>query len=327
MTSIALPVTVAANSGISKQTTNSSRGFKVAGYQIEIKPYATSYTESGATAYTRAPEVLTTSTSGMVKGDWTVGLTVQRNYSNLLNATNTLWECVIDSNNLYRIQLVSDAAQKTTGAIQAVIVSNGVTYATKPSKVIENNTLYDIAWSGNGVKSLISINGEIVDVLHYAEPVGALPAVATIGSGVNGVYSALFIAKPALNEFQLKQFTTLTALPEPTFIPSVYEDGTLPLYTAELTDASGNVTRAEYAAQLPEGAHKFGLSWNKEKLALFIDGVKVSEKTGQFNLTYSPDTSTLCSDYNNKNQWDGSIQRLSIYPRKLDDTIIQAITE
>jgi hypothetical protein len=87
------------------------------------------------------------------------------------------------------------------------------------------------------------------------------------------------------------------------------------------------VTRAEYAAQLPEGAHKFGLSWNKEKLALFIDGVKVSEKIGQFTLTSSPNTSTICSDYNNKSQWDGSIQRLSIYPRKLDDTIIQAITE
>lgn len=197
-------VTGSANSGLVKYTQNSARGFRIAGYQIETKAYRTSYAESGATAFTRAAESLTILTTSFVKSSWTACLSVTRKTTALPGAANTLWECVIDANNLYRLQLTA------AGVLEAVIISGGTTYSFNTNATIAYNALARIAWSGTGSIVRVAVNGALVAEFAYVEPVGTIPATINIGSGVSGVYRDVALNTRWLDGDQLERLTATT---------------------------------------------------------------------------------------------------------------------
>lgn len=197
-------VTGSANSGLVKYTQNSARGFRIAGYQIETKAYRTSYAESGATAFTRAVETLTIPTTSFAKSSWTACLSVTRKTTGLAGATNTLWECLIDANNYYRLRLTA------AGVLEAVIVSGGVTYSVNTGATIAYNALARIAWSGTGSIARVAVNGALVAEFAYVEPLGALPASISIDGGVSGVYRDVALNTRWLDGDQLERLTAAT---------------------------------------------------------------------------------------------------------------------
>lgn len=197
-------VTGSANSGLVKYTQNSARGFRIAGYQIEIKAYRTSYAESGAAAFTRAAESLAVPSTGWSPASWTACLTVTRETTALPSATNTLWQLQIDANNLYRLQLTA------AGVLEAVIISGGTTYSASTGATIAYNTLARIAWSGTGSIMRVAVNGALVAEFAYIEPVGTIPASISIGSGVSAVYRDVALNTRWLDGDQLERLTATT---------------------------------------------------------------------------------------------------------------------
>jgi hypothetical protein len=64
---------VSSRCGIAKYTGQSSRGFKVSGFQVEAKPYATTLMPTSGASATRSPEVATIPTAGVLsaeEGTW-----------------------------------------------------------------------------------------------------------------------------------------------------------------------------------------------------------------------------------------------------------------
>jgi hypothetical protein len=192
------------NNGLVKYTQNSNRGFRIAGYQLELLGYRTSYAESGATAFTRTVETLTVPSTGWSSGSWSACLTATRKTRTLPGATNVLWQLQIDANNTYRLQVDS------SGLLSAVIISGGVTYTGGTTYTLAYDTPVSIAWSGDGSNCTVVINGAVAVVFPYAEPVGTIPANITIGAGVSGVYSKIAINTRALDADQLEELTTGT---------------------------------------------------------------------------------------------------------------------
>jgi len=193
-----------ANSGLVKYTQNTAKGFRIAGYQIEQKTYRTSYAESGATAFTRTAEALTIPSTGWSAGSWTACLSVTRETRGLPSASNTLWQLQIDANNLYRLQ--TDA----NGVLSAVIISGGTTYSYNTGATLAYNTLARIAWTGDGSLVRVAVNGVLVAEFGYVEPVGAIPALISIGSGVSGVYRDLGLNTRWLDGDALETLTSGT---------------------------------------------------------------------------------------------------------------------
>lgn len=191
-------------SGIIKYTQMSSKGFKVTGYQIEQKSYMTSYAESGATSFTRSAESLTIPASGFTQGGWTSAVTVKRSTTDLAGSANTLWECQIDANNLWRLRLTA------AGILEAVIVSGGTTYSATTTATIASGVASRIAWCGDGTTALVAVNGMLVASFSYVEPIGTVPASISIGSGVSAVYSDLTINTRALDSDALEALTLST---------------------------------------------------------------------------------------------------------------------
>lgn len=206
---ISVPYTATAtglsnSNGIVKYTQNSARGFRVAGYQIEQKTYRTSYAESGATAFTRAAEALTIPTTSFTKSSWTACLTVTRKTTGLPGAANTLWECVIDANNLWRLRLTG------AGMLEAVIISGGTTYSATTTATIAYDSLARIAWSGTGSVVRLAVNGALIAEWAYIEPLGTIPATISIGGGVSGVYRDVALNTRWLDGDQLERLTAST---------------------------------------------------------------------------------------------------------------------
>jgi hypothetical protein len=193
-----------ANNGIVKYAQNSSRGFRVAGYQLEILGYRTSYAESGAAAFTRAAEALTIPSTGWAAGSWTACLSVTRETRGLPSAANTLWQMQIDASNLYRLRLTA------AGVLEAVIISAGTTYSASTGATIAHNTLARIAWSGTGSIMRVAVNGALVAEFAYVEPVGTIPATIGIGGGVSGVYRDVALNTRWLDGDQLERLTATT---------------------------------------------------------------------------------------------------------------------
>jgi hypothetical protein len=322
--------------GIQKYASNSAKTFRVTGFQIELGSVATAYQKT--TAVKIWSNVNTITMQDQIAAP-TGGVFADRILETTASGSHSVLGTFIPKENheyLYSVYLKKGVGVTAPNIIRLTTSKGGVFSANFADFNIASGA---VEYSTGCTGSISSIgSGWYRCSILFPTPEGKASAGLeasnsvhiqftnnTIGTATSGlVYTGsvdtdIFVWGAQLQEFELSDPSSRTLI--------TYEDGTLPFYTAELTDASGNVSRAEYPMQLLEGIHKFGLSWNQEKLALFIDGIKVSEKTGQFTLTSLPSTSNLCSDYNNKNQWDGSIQRLSIYPRKLDDTIIQAITE
>jgi hypothetical protein len=192
------------NNGVVKYTQNSSRGFRIAGYQLELLGYRTSYAESGATAFTRSAETLTIPSTAFAKSSWTACLSVTRKTTGLAGATNTLWECLIDANNYYRLRLTA------AGVLEAVIVSGGVTYSINTGATIAYNAIARIAWSGTGSTARVAVNGALVAEFAYVEPLGALPASISIDGGVSGVYRDVALNTRWLDGDQLERLTSAT---------------------------------------------------------------------------------------------------------------------
>jgi len=193
-----------ANNGVVKYTQNSSRGFRVAGYQLELLGYRTSYAESGATAFTRIAEALTIPSTGWASGSWTACLSVTRETPGLPSATNTLWQLQIDANNLYRLQT------NANGVLSAVIISGGTTYSYNTGATLAYNTLARIAWTGDGSLARVAVNGVVVAEFGYVEPVGTIPASISIGSGVSGVYRDVAVNTRWLDGDALEALTSGT---------------------------------------------------------------------------------------------------------------------
>lgn len=193
-----------ANNGIIKYTQMTARGFRVAGYQIEAKAYRTSYAESGATAFTRAAESLTVPSTGLAKGSWTACFTISRKTTALAGSANTIWSWQIDANNVWRLQLTAG------GVLEAVIISGGTTYSATTSVTISYNTPARLAWTTDGSTATVAADGAVVASFAYVEPVGALPASMSIGSGVSAVYSDVALNTRLLDSYSLAALTTAT---------------------------------------------------------------------------------------------------------------------
>jgi hypothetical protein len=193
-----------ANNGIVKYTQNSARGFRIAGYQLELKGYRTSYAESGATVATRNAETLTIPTTGLSGSSWTATLTATRKTRVLPGASNDIWLMQIDANNLWRLALDAN------GVLQATIISGGTTYTYNTGATLAYNTLARIAWSVVAGVARVAVNGAHVAEFAYVEPVGTLPASIVIGGGVSAVYRDLALNTRWVDGDQLERLTSST---------------------------------------------------------------------------------------------------------------------
>lgn len=196
--------------GIVKYSTQSSRNFKVAGYQLEQKAYLSSYAESGATAFTRSPDVLTVPATNWAKGSWAVGLNLTRITSGFETTSSTpvfFYLMLSAGTNVYYLGFVKSTQNLTIGN-----VSGGTQYNLTTSKQILNNVPYRIAVTGNGSTMKVAVDGVIVGTLNYVEPAGALPATISIGGAgatyavpveVPGIYRNVNIVGRALTDAEL----------------------------------------------------------------------------------------------------------------------------
>ena len=191
-----------ANNGILKYATNSNRSFRVAGYQLEIKPYVTSYAESSGSAFTRSPDLLTVPIMGWSKSSWTACISVQRTTTGLQSSTNIIWQLQIDANNTYKLWINS------SGIMTAEIISGGTSYAFNTGAVLAYNTLKRIAWSGDGSICRVAVDGVLVAEFNYVEPVGSLPSSISIGTGVSALYSNIGLNTRWLDGDQLERLTS-----------------------------------------------------------------------------------------------------------------------
>lgn len=200
------------NNGIVKGIGNSSRGFKVAGYQIELKGYATSYAESGASIFTRAAEVLTVPTAGWTKNSWAFGMTIRRTTTGLTNTRSlpVIMRLTITAGTNDVIIYIDNSADATRENAVLLIRSNGTIYRAEslvPIKCVQNilgfHAEYRIAITGDGRTAKMAINGVIVASMPYVEPLGTIPGFITIGEDVSGVYSDISIINRALSDYEL----------------------------------------------------------------------------------------------------------------------------
>jgi hypothetical protein len=192
------------NNGIYKYTTQSARSFKVTGYQLEIKSYATSYAESGATAFVRSPDVLRVPSTAWKKSSWGFAMTIFRTAPVIDGFYERIMNLRIEQfTNEYELRL------SPNGSIDPVIYAGGynVYYTTTFATRIEANRFYRISMTGNGTTLKIAVNGVIAGSLNYVEPSGTLPSFITIGGVVatecNGIYSNVQVFSRALTDAEL----------------------------------------------------------------------------------------------------------------------------
>jgi hypothetical protein len=202
--------------GVVKYTTQSSRGFRVTGYQLELKSYPTSYAESGATAFARAVDALSVPRGQWEKNAWAFCVTVRRTTANTINISsglNTILSCLIDTTgtNQYLIGVRGDSK-----VLWLIIYSGTTGYSLQMgAAVINQGTEYKIAVTGNGTTAKVAVNGTIVGTLTYVEPVGTLPATFGIGRDPGGtafpslsaIYSAIGTAGRALTDDELRDLS------------------------------------------------------------------------------------------------------------------------
>ena len=324
------------NNGIVKYTQNSAKTFRATGYQIELSSSVTAYQKTNAKVWNNVRTITMPDQIAAPTGGVFADKVFETTASDGTHSITGLYNPKENHDYLFSVYLKKGVGVLAPSIIRLTTSKGGVfNNIFADFNIATGSVIYSTGCTGNISDAS---NGWYRCSILFPTPEGKSSAQLevsnlvhiqftnnTFGSASSGLIYAgsndsdVFAWGAQIQEFELTGSSDRTLL--------AFEDGTFPFYTAELTDASGNITRAEYAAQLPDGIHKFGMSWNQSKLALFIDGIKVAEKTGQFTLTLLPSISNLGSDYNSKNQWDGTISRLSVYPRKLDDIIIQTITE
>lgn len=205
---ILTPGTVTTNDvGIQKTATNSVKGFRVGGFQLELKNHVTSYQDSGATAGVRADEVLTIPSSEWTPGNWSAGFLYLRSGVSsgeqylVEGTTGILWELAYDANNAIRLQL------NTSNILQLEIISGGTSYlATTTAAALSVSTYTRIGISGDGGTAKVSVNGVTVATLSYVEPVGTVPASIRFGTSMSGRYIYTWLGK-WLGESELNQNT------------------------------------------------------------------------------------------------------------------------
>jgi hypothetical protein len=191
--------------GLYKYTTQSSKGFRASGYQLELKGYLTSYAESAATAFTRAAEVLTVPTAGWTKNSWAFGMTIRRTTTGL-TADRSLpvimrWSITAGTNDI--LIYIDNSADATRENAVLWIRSNGTSYRAESLVPIKFHAEYRIAITGDGRTAKMAINGVIVASMPYVEPLGTIPGFITIGEDVSGVYSDISIINRALSDYDL----------------------------------------------------------------------------------------------------------------------------
>jgi hypothetical protein len=202
------PGTITTNdTGILKSATNSVKGFRVGGFQLELKNHVTSYQDSTATAGVRADDVVTIPTTGWTANDWSFGLLYLRAGVSSAEpytpegATGVMWELAIDANNLIRLQL------NTSNILQLEIISAGVSYlATTTAAALSASVNSRIGVSGKDGTAKVSVNGTTVATLSYVEPVGLTPASIRLGGSMSGRYLYAWLG-PWIGETELNKNT------------------------------------------------------------------------------------------------------------------------
>lgn len=188
--------------GVVKYTTQSSRAFRITGYQLELKSYPTSYAESGASAFVRAVDALSVPKGQWVQGGWAFTTILKRSTASLLGSFNIFMRFQIGiGSNEYYLYLNS------SGYLAAEFYAGGVLYAITTTAQILPNIAYRIVVSGNGTSAKFYVDGVSVGTLTYVEPVGTLPATMAIGQTVSAIYSAIGTAGRALTDDELRDLS------------------------------------------------------------------------------------------------------------------------
>ena len=192
------------NNGIYKYTNQSARSFKVTGYQLEIKSYATSYAESGASAFVRSADVLRVPSTAWKKSSWGFAMTIFRTAPVIDGFYERIMNLRIEQfTNEYELRLSPNGSLNPTIYAGGYNVYYTATFATR----IEANRFYRISMTGNGTTLKIAVNGVIAGSLNYVEPSGTLPSFITIGgvasTECNGIYSNVQVFSRALTDAEL----------------------------------------------------------------------------------------------------------------------------
>ena len=331
------------NNGVVKYSGQSSKPFYVTGYQLEYGSSVTSYqkteyltatsTNGWASFNTKIlPDQIAAPTGGVFADSIT-----ETSASGVHSVYNITFQPKEQHTYLYSMYLkkgvgisAPDIMRLTTSRSSVYsntwadfnIASGTVAFSTGCVASIENagNNWYRCSILFDTPEGKILNGGELLNYLYLSftnntAGTGYISSTPYTGS----VDADVFAWGAQLQENPFGDPASGTLLP--------YEDGGAPIYTAEVVNASGVMTRAEYQTILSDGIHKFGMAWSSSGVVLFIDGVKVAEKAAPITLTTMPSVSSLGSKNNNTSQWGGTIQRLSIYPRKLSDIVIQSLTE
>jgi hypothetical protein len=192
--------------GVVKYTTQSSRAFRITGYQLELKSYPTSYAESGASAFVRAVDALSVPLGQLKQGAWALVIKMKKTSGTTYGIIAHIRVGTVSGNEIY----VYTANAVGNPPLRLEIASGGVSAVLSLSQTININEVSVIAITGNGSIAKVALNGSIIGTLSYTEPVGTYQSAMSIGNNIfNGleplsaIYSAIGTAGRALTDDEL----------------------------------------------------------------------------------------------------------------------------
>ena len=153
------------------------------GFQLEQKPYATSYIDT-----TRSPESMIIPTANIfTPGSWTVEMRYTPTSNPAKGGSNyaDIFQLTIDAGDNYNLYI------NPSGQIYGTVRSGSTAYQTASSPACVIGTEYSIMLSGNGSTLTLCINGVQIGAIAYVEPGGTLPTTFNVGAGTDGCVNGI----------------------------------------------------------------------------------------------------------------------------------------
>lgn len=231
----------AAHNGVVKYTEHSARGFKVSGFQLEQKPYATSFIDG-----TRANEVVTVPTEGVLSAEegtidvWVwVDEIVRRQQSGQWNRIFDIQKSVGGAGiGLYHQPGSPNWTLEVRGdddVYQGVSVNDSYT----PN----GWNMFTIKWSAQ--EAVLLINGVRRGVINNPRLPSGLEDIAHIGSGgstshINTKFDSLRLSRIARTDEEISAYDLTKPLPVDEHTTAVYRfDGSLTAASPNVIDNQG----------------------------------------------------------------------------------------
>ncbi|MDB4245979.1 LamG domain-containing protein [bacterium] len=190
------------NNGIIKYTSQSSKGFRVVGFQIEQGSYATSYIPTQGSAVTRLADVCNNGANEQV-----INSTEGVLYAEIKND-------IIQQQTISLRQGTTDSVQLglINGGIRCAIVSNNSAVLGTSSFTYSNGQInkYAIVWNGTNAKTFI--NGQLTNTITTPSPLNLNKLGfdnPNLAENMVGICKDVRVYNTALTDSELQKLTTI----------------------------------------------------------------------------------------------------------------------